>query len=272
MSNLASLTIRMPALCLGLLAPALFSFSVSAAPQILAVASTDLPVPLLCEKGDCTAELTAICLQEHRASPQLGTAYYLHETQKLSLVLTDKQGVQTDISNLPYRLTAARGHSAIKISVKQALLRGLEIAKIDVRVLEGATAIPVAISGDRKPQTESDILVATRSLRPLATTMVDNNSGRADAARLVNLTINTLPSKGRAELDQRGAAQSYFAKAITESGYSESAIKLAQKAVKQCTYETQVGFWSLRQCLGSSHDQLIGKLNNQYWKSLNSGS
>ena len=272
MFNMRPFTIRMPALVFGLVSAAGFSSLTSAAPQILAIASTDLPVPLLCEKGECTAELTAICLQEHRASPQMGTAYYLHESRKLALSLTDSKGGKIDISSLPYEIKAARGHSAVRISIKETRLRDLDYKQLSVSVPEGATAIPVPVANDTKPQTESDILIATGSLRPLASRMVDGNTDRADAARLVNLALNSLPSRGRAEPAQRKSATLYFDKTATASGYSSQAVSLARKALKQCDYETQVGFWSLRQCLGSSHDQLIGKLNTKYWRSLNSGS
>ena len=49
-----------------------------AAPQILAVAATELPLPLTCEAGECRVELTTICLQEERASPNPGAGYYVH--------------------------------------------------------------------------------------------------------------------------------------------------------------------------------------------------
>ncbi|WP_169544993.1 hypothetical protein [Sneathiella aquimaris] len=242
------------------------------APQILAVASTDIPVPLYCEKGECTAELTAICLQEHRASPQIGTHYYFHDSAPIQLSATTPSGENVDISSLPYSMKTARGHTSIRVSILQKDVKSLAPTALHVSVPERATAIPVPIKNDRKPQTDTDILIAVQSLRLLAGHLVDNDTDRADAARLVNLTLNRLPIRGRAQASQRVAAKDAFQAIITTAGYSKQATHLAQKALKQCDYETKVGFWSLRQCLGSSHDQLIGKLNTKFWKSLNSGS
>jgi len=250
----------------------LFSWNVQAAPQILAVASTDIPLPLTCAKGECTVELTAICLQEHRASPQTGTKYYIHKDQQLKLTLIDKKAGEVDISALPLDISAARGHTAIKVSLKETHLRDFDISRITISVPEKTTAIPLPITHDKKPQTETDILIATQSLRPLADRIVDQNTDRADAARLVSHAINSLPSRGRAETSERSSAQDYFHSVTRHSGYTDEARRLAAKAVRQCDYETKVGFWSLRQCLGSSHDQLIGKLNTKFWKSLKAGS
>lgn len=251
---------------------ALFSWNAQAAPQILAVASTDIPLPLTCEKGECSVELTAICLQEHRASPQIGAKYYIHEDQRLTLTLVDKKGNTVDISALPLDISAARGHTAIKVSLKETHIRDFDSRQITISVPEKTTAIPVPVAHDKKPQTETDILIATQSLRPLAKRIVDQNTERADAARLVSHAINSLPSRGRAEVSDRTSAQQYFKSVSRNSGYSGEAKRLAAKALRQCDYETKVGFWSLRQCLGSSHDQLIGKLNTKYWKSLKAGS
>lgn len=259
-------------IALGVISTVTLSAIATAAPQILAVASTDIPIPLYCERGECSAELTAICLQEHRASPQAGHNYYIHGDKKLRLTLTTTKGNQIDLTNLPTELKTARSHTALRVSLKQNLLRDMDIKQIHVQVPKLITAIPVPKAKDTDPQTDVDIYLATGPLRNVADRYVDRNERRADAARLVNQAVNMLPLKGRSEPDIRIAAKSYFNGVSEKSGYAENAVQLASKAVEQCFYETQVGFQTMRQCLGSSHDRLIGKLNKKYWQSLNSGS
>lgn len=243
-----------------------------AAPQILAVASTTLPMQLYCEKGECSAELTTICLQEHRASPQAGHDYYLYGDKKLQLTLTTTNGQKVDLTNLPVTLKTARGHTSLRLSLKQTLLQDMDVKEIHVNVPEYVTALPVEKENDRDPQTEADIYLATGPLRQIAANFVDNNTGRADAARLVNHAVNILPPLGRSDPQTRDTAKAHLSVVAAKSGYSQKAVELATKSMEQCYFETQVGFQSLRQCLGSSHDRLIGKLNKQYWRSLNSGS
>ncbi|GLQ07529.1 hypothetical protein [Sneathiella chinensis] len=250
----------------------LFAAPAGAAPQILAVASADLPVSLSCEKGECSAELTAICLQEHRASPHAGQEYYVHDNQKLALSLVRPDGDRIDLSNLPLTIRAARGHNAVQVSLAETRLRGLGDGTLMVTVPEGISLIPVPIANDAKPQTEADILLATGPLRSVATRLVDRDQGRANAARLVNQAINALPGKGRASPSERETALAFFSGQADQSRYPDQATTLARDTVRQCFEETVVGFRSFRQCLGSSHDQLIGKLNTRYWRSLNAGS
>lgn len=246
--------------------------SASAAPQILAVASTTLPLQLYCEKGECSAELTTICLQEHRASPQAGHDYYLHDDKKLQLTMTKTSGQKVDLTNLPVSFKTARGHTSLRVSLKRTLLQDMAFKEIHVSVPENVTAIPVQKGNDKDPQTEADIYLATGPLRHIATNFVDNNTGRADAARLISHAVNILPPLGRSDLKIRDTAKAHLTTITQQSGYSQKAIELATKSMDKCYFETQVGFQSLRQCLGSSHDRLIGKLNKKYWRSLNSGS
>lgn len=268
----ATFTSFATSVALGLISIGTLTSAVSAAPQILAVASTNLPIPIICEKGECSAELTAICLQEHRASPQAGHEYYIHGGKKLQLTLTTFKGTKIDLTNLPVTLKTARGHTALKVSLKERFIRDLDAKALHVSVPSQITAIPMPKANDINPQTEADIYLATGPLRGIAHRFVDLNEGRANAARLVNQAINSLPPRGRSEPDKRIAAKTYFEGISEKSGYSKRAVELATKAVDQCFYETQVGFQSFRQCLGSSHDRMIGKLNTKYWHSLNTGS
>ncbi|MDP6174084.1 MAG: hypothetical protein QGF09_07970, partial [Rhodospirillales bacterium] len=50
--------------------------------QILGLAATADPVPLQCAGTNCTAELSAFCLQEEKPVSGKGTAYRLGPAQK----------------------------------------------------------------------------------------------------------------------------------------------------------------------------------------------
>jgi len=43
-----------------------------AAPQILGLIASADPVPMTCVDGTCTAELSSVCLQQHRPTPPTG--------------------------------------------------------------------------------------------------------------------------------------------------------------------------------------------------------
>src|SRR3546814_19744295 len=58
-----------------LLGMACFVGTAAAAPQVLLVVTPKDEMPLVCEGGSCSTEVTAICLQPDRANPERGTDY-----------------------------------------------------------------------------------------------------------------------------------------------------------------------------------------------------
>ena len=64
----------------------------AAAPQALGVMASHGPVPLVCNGGECRAEVTAFCLQEARPVPPEATAYEPVGEAPMSLVLQRADG------------------------------------------------------------------------------------------------------------------------------------------------------------------------------------
>src|SRR3546814_14059530 len=58
-----------------LLGMACFVGTAAAAPQVLLVVTPKDEMPLVCEGGSCSTEVTAICLQQDRANPERGPDY-----------------------------------------------------------------------------------------------------------------------------------------------------------------------------------------------------
>ncbi len=110
---------------------------------MLGVVATLEPVPLTCTRGVCSAEFTAFCLQERRASPARGTAYTAHDPRRIVLTGAKKGTGKT------VRLAAAdvlgiaaeRGHSAVRMSVPVDVLRRHNLAALRVEVAEGVTLV-----------------------------------------------------------------------------------------------------------------------------------
>ena len=154
-----------------LAAPAAFAASgASAAPQVLALFSTDRPVALACEGEVCRAELPTLCLQPGRRVPQPGRGYRLAEGQ--SLTLTGRGAGENQVSVALDRevfVTAARTHVSVEVSVPRAIVDryGLEDARIAIG--ETAAAVPVAAADDLRRQTAGEIAWATGEARRLAT-------------------------------------------------------------------------------------------------------
>ena len=66
-----------------------------AAPQILGLIASDAPVPMTCAGGTCTAELSSVCLQQHRPTPATGTVYRPAKGTHITLTVTGPNGVDS---------------------------------------------------------------------------------------------------------------------------------------------------------------------------------
>ncbi|MCC3304909.1 hypothetical protein [Sneathiella sp. HT1-7] len=243
-----------------------------AAPQILAVAATDLKLPVTCEAGECTVELTTICLQEHRASPNIGAGYYVHGETFFDLMGRNAAGQEISLAHLPLEITAARGHNAVRLAFQESQLTKYGPLEVSISVPKNLSLVPLPIANDVKPQTEEDILLATGPLRAAATQLVDLDENKRDAAELINQAINRLPWRGRASDEDRATVRASYQEITKSSGFASGAKDNANAVVKECYDRTIAGSLSFRGCLGSWHDRMIGKLNTKYWKSLGAGS
>lgn len=265
---------QLPALCASsLIAGSLSIGLANAAPQILAVAATTTSIPMQCTGGNCVVELSSICLQEFRASPMAGTEYYIANQKSLEVTAITEDGRNVRLpANLEMKITTVRGHNAVKVSLPSKTVRTYGVERFAIAVPPGIALVPVAIKGDKNPQTDLDIELASGPFRKIAAHIVDSDKAKRGTAELINLTINRLDVSGRSSVDTRKNALAQLRRDGASSGFSKTSVGRAEKLTRKCFSETKVGFQSFRQCLGSSHDQLIGKLNTKYWNHLKSGS
>src|SRR5262245_43570740 len=73
------------------------SQSVSAAPQVLALMTSDQPVPLTCTDSECSALVGTLCLQRDRDIPVYGQPYQANLPDRLTLSLIDASGTVRQI-------------------------------------------------------------------------------------------------------------------------------------------------------------------------------
>ncbi len=245
-----------------------------AAYQIMGLIASAGAVPLTCSRGECFAEFSSFCLQPKRASPPRGARYHAIGGAGITIV-----GTTVDGRTLPMtrpddlRITAQRGHNAVRISVPVATLIALGLKSVAIDVGEGVSLVPVPIAGDPNPQTEVDIAIATGPLRVLGSRIVDHGGDTTMAARLTNDLINALPEGGRVVPDVRDGLWDDATRAGSQPAIAPGARELARGAYEQCRANLASGWiLTMRQCLGARHDRFLGELNNEYWDKLKVGS
>ena len=250
-------------------APAAFAApGAGAAPQVLALFSTDRPVALACEGGTCRAELPTLCLQPGRRAPQPGRSYRLAEGQSLTLVGRAIGGETVSIAlGRETAVAAARTHVAMEVSVPRALLDRHRLRDAAIAVGDNVSAIPLAAADDARPQTAGEIARAAGESRRLATAIVDRDPDRMPAVRLMTRLSNALPAQGK---DALWASMVSEAK---EDGVSAAAIGFARFNYDLCKFKTANRIVaSFRQCLRGLSDDSMEYLNADLEPALGSGS
>ncbi len=244
-----------------------------AAYQMLALIASNEAVPLDCRNGECAAEISAFCLQPTRGSPPRGAAYRPVGGEGITIVATMTDGRRVEFpAGDELRITAQRSHVAVRVSLAVDKLEALGATSVAVRVGANVSLLPQPIVGDPDPQTPWEIAAATGPLRRIGTRLVDNARDTVVAARMTNDLINSLPERGGIEAEARQSLWRDAEQAWARQGVTDGARARALGAYERCRDTAWGVYFTMRQCLGSMHDHLMGWLNNAYWDAIKVGS
>jgi hypothetical protein len=244
----------------------------AAAPQVLALVSTDAPIELTCAGGDCAARFTSYCLQPDRAAPGGGQRYTLAAAGAVDVVGVDGAGRTVGLDPAAVTIKAATSHVSVRLSVARAEVERLGLTSVAVRVRDDATLIPVPSPGDERPQTAADIELATTVLRELGRKLVDEDAVRMAAARETMYLVNRL-SGGRLNSAQAQTAIGGILTPERLAALPAAARPFVTDARDYCALvaDNDVST-TVRQCLEAEHDTMMFYLNQDYWDGLKGGS
>lgn len=244
-----------------------------AAPQVLALLPSDSEIVLRCDGADCAAEVSTICLQPERATPVPGQAYTALTDDHITLTAHAQDGTPRALSlDGALSINVTRGYYAVRLSVPRALLREQELQTVSVRIAEITAIVPAPMAGDAWPQSDADVALASGPLRTLAARIVRTNEARRDAARITAAAVNVLPPVHRVDKAEWQRAWSVaLGEAAGDAGAGARA--LAQSGFEECRQTMANGwYFRIRDCLGRTHDGLVGAVNDAYWEELKAGS
>lgn len=244
-----------------------------AAPQVLALIATEGEVELNCRSGECSAELSAFCLQSNRYSPVRGTRYQI-AGGNVRLVGTNQSGRVVALDAAKYlTFESLRTHVAVRVAASRQEIAELGLDRVRVIVDANSALAPVASAGDPDPQTPEEIAVLVGSLRRAGSQVVDGNADRMAAARITNKMINALPAQDQ---EDKPAASSLWDRVhgrFDDSAASASAQEMAQDAYRFCDFLSRRNtLRTVRRCLQTQHDNFVNYLNAEYWDVTQPGS
>lgn len=240
-----------------------------AAPQILGLFA-DSALPLHCEDGTCTVEVSAICLQEDRDLPGWGTAYRAIDPERFALTGTRADG---SVATMPIGETvsfeSARGSWAVTIRIPEATVRSLGVANA-ILAIDGRVALtPVPKPGDPLPQSADEIATAVAAFRKPYESIIGETAPGMAAAHVMNEMINTLPHVTLAP-DKRGG--DLWRKTFGSDARDQTGMQRAATFYDICAQDIiLVDPVTLRRCLQLGHDNFVTEINVQYWDATKPG-
>ena len=241
---------------------------------MLGVVQTASAVPLHCTSGNCTAELSSICLHEQRATPTSGHPYTAFNGDAITVTGTRADGTQVSLRVADVlKFKASRGFHTVRVDVPDAVRLAHELVSLAVKVEQPLTLIPgkTGVVGSDDPLTESDIELGAGPMRATATAIVDQNNDTMHAGQILARMIDALPRHGRAEADARAGLWDTAAASHVPS-HSDVGVHKAHTAYNRCYRQTRIGDKNLRGCLAEAHDGLVLDLNEKYWDAVKAGS
>src|SRR5262245_37690053 len=90
----------------------------SAAPQVLALMTSDQPIPLTCNDRECSALVGTFCLQRDRDIPVYGQPYEANRPERLTLSLIDSAGAvrQVESADAGLHFSGYSGYTMVRVS------------------------------------------------------------------------------------------------------------------------------------------------------------
>jgi hypothetical protein len=260
------------------LALAVWGGNADAAPQVLGVMSSADPIPMTCDGGQCSAELSAFCLEQGRSGPKDGTAYRAVDPARVSLLAVHDDGSVERVPASPYvSFASARGYSAVRVSVPETARADLGAKELAVAVAPELTLAPVEVADDPQSLTAEEIAEAAHTARALAAELFDD-SGRPQVvtAAVLNRLINALPRAADARTIDIASRDGLWGRVVggapriddADAGKAQAAL-VFESCRRGATY---VQGLTLRRCLEASHDALMSTMNGELWQVLGAGS
>jgi hypothetical protein len=248
-----------------------FPAPAAAAPQALGVMASADPVPLVCTGGECRAEVTAFCLQESRLVPSEGTAYRAIGPAPMKLVLQRADGSTIAVDATQHaRLSSRRGFTAVSIAVPHSLLAQHAAVAASIEIGPEVTVAPVAVAGDRAPQSAEELALAAGPLRSIATERLEQGAA-ADAARLTQRLINALPGQDQETAEIRNGLWDV---AIGSAASADpKGLEMARRSYEGCQAALETGYMkNMRHCLELQHGEMMIERNHAFWREIAPGS
>ncbi len=238
--------------------------------QALGIVALELPAPMQCQSGFCTAYLCAFCLEKKRPPPPSGTAYRLSENTEVTLIVETAAGRTLRLDGNDWlRFETRTNYTGVLAIVDEARIGKLDPVKVSVDVGPMASLLPVAIKGDDNPHSAQEIALATGPYRQAAQLYFERNAAGAQTVSFAADLINSLPPSGNLSEERLKATVTTARAAFGKSKASPATRAAVDRLIGVCHVRfPRRWHMTMRLCLEHEHGALQVKTNNTFWNSL----
>ena len=169
-------------------------------------------------------------------------------------------------------MVSIRAFTSVSVSIPEdtVLALGTGVAELSVGTM--ASAVPIAVAGEKNPMSAREIERYTGSLRVLAVHAFDRDSVKVNANRFLNQMINRLPANETVTADTIDAAWTRTVGGEARAKMPE-AVHLGATLLGDCQAILGLGQMTvMRACLAFQHDVLAAETTAKVWKALKPGS
>lgn len=254
---------------------AAFPVAATAAPQILGLVATATPLPMTCDDGTCSVEVSGVCLQEHRPAPASGTEYRAAGGSHLTLQVQGRDGILHSVPVADQlNIKSKRLFNSVLVSLPEATIKhwagdGFE-ASLSVGPL--VTLVPVPDSQDPNPITEEEIADLSGPLRQVAESAIHGDTEILGTTQWLNQMVNRLPSDASPVPGGLDAVRDQSMGATT-AAQNPKVLQRVNGVLDACREILRVDLSpNLRSCLSNQHDILNAETTQKVWRSLRPNS
>ena len=209
-----------------------------AAPQLLSLVATAAPVKLHCDGEKCRTELSTICMQVHRDTPERHQAYQAHDLNVFSVVTKTQTGETVHIALDQASFKAGQGYTATSIEFSMDTLKARGLTPVALSVTKSGVLIPTAVAGDPNPIIDEEIEQVFASKLPVANEVFKKHSADFAAIQIVNRLMSETPERGRmAKADRENLWSNTFDENARES--KSVGMRRAADTLGYCQYRTK---------------------------------
>lgn len=244
----------------------------AAATQALALVRSGGPVELVCHGATCAAEFSSFCLQPELDSPTPYTRYSMAPEPDIRLVGERADGSTLTLDPEELQIKVLRTHVAVRLSLPHLRLLENKFSRVTVEIGDKVALLPEPEDGEA-PLGAGEIAAITTSLRDLGHQVVDSDGERMRAARLVVRMINALPPAGRESAEAREAIWERSVRPQELAAAPATSRELVRQVHDFCANGSANSLApSMKSCLQSQHDTIMGRLNGDYWERVKNGT